>query len=327
MFHAMRNLILSMLALLTFTTLKAQDPEFTQYYANPLYLNPAFAGSNPCPRLTAMHRNQWPAIPGGYITTSTSYDFYSKDLNGGVGLHVLNDVIGDGVINLSQVSAMYSYHMRVDRKWALRAGAEVSYRQKVFNWNRATFGDQIDTRYGFIYNTNEIQRGENVKMMDLAAGMIAHTKKSWIGLSVHHITEPNESFIYGSSRLEAKYSLHAGTRVDIDRGQYRNVFQLVPSMMYRRQGEFNHFNLGLYLQTENLTYGVWYRGTVLNQYNDAMIFTLGLKTEKFNFGYSYDLTVSDLTPSTGGSHEISVRVNIECRPVRSVFREIPCPDF
>ena len=42
----------------------AQDPEFTQFYANPLYLNPAFAGTGRCPRIIMNYRNQWPAISG-----------------------------------------------------------------------------------------------------------------------------------------------------------------------------------------------------------------------------------------------------------------------
>ncbi|PJC62051.1 MAG: hypothetical protein CO022_06595, partial [Flavobacteriales bacterium CG_4_9_14_0_2_um_filter_32_27] len=33
-----------------------QDPEFTQFYANQLYLNPAFAGSSYCPKLSLNHR-------------------------------------------------------------------------------------------------------------------------------------------------------------------------------------------------------------------------------------------------------------------------------
>ena len=37
----------------------AQDPSFTQFYANPLYLNPAFAGTARCPRLNLNYRNQW----------------------------------------------------------------------------------------------------------------------------------------------------------------------------------------------------------------------------------------------------------------------------
>jgi len=52
----------------------AQDPEFTQFYANPLYLNPAFAGTARCPRVNLNYRNQWPAISGTYVTYSASYD-------------------------------------------------------------------------------------------------------------------------------------------------------------------------------------------------------------------------------------------------------------
>ena len=52
----------------------AQDPEFTQFYANQLYLNPAFAGSARCPRLCLNYRNQWPALTGTFITYSASYD-------------------------------------------------------------------------------------------------------------------------------------------------------------------------------------------------------------------------------------------------------------
>src|SRR6185295_17434324 len=54
--------------------LLAQDPEFTQFYANPLYLNPAFAGTARCPRICLNYRNQWPGISGTYVTYSASYD-------------------------------------------------------------------------------------------------------------------------------------------------------------------------------------------------------------------------------------------------------------
>ena len=48
----------------------AQDPTFTQFYANPLYLNPAFAGSNGCPRFALNYRNEWPQLTGNYVTYS-----------------------------------------------------------------------------------------------------------------------------------------------------------------------------------------------------------------------------------------------------------------
>ena len=54
--------ILIALSALVFTTetASAQDPAFSQFYANPLYLNPAFAGTNICPRVNLNYRDQWP---------------------------------------------------------------------------------------------------------------------------------------------------------------------------------------------------------------------------------------------------------------------------
>jgi hypothetical protein len=44
------------------------------------------------------------------------------------------------------------------------------------------------------------------------------------------------------------------------------------------------------------------------------------------FGYSYDITVSDLTPATGGAHEISLGMKF-ASPQRSKFRTVSCPTF
>ncbi|MEY4865383.1 MAG: hypothetical protein RLZZ114_812, partial [Bacteroidota bacterium] len=40
----------------------AQDPHFSQFYANPIYLNPAFAGVAQCPTVHANYRNQYPGM-------------------------------------------------------------------------------------------------------------------------------------------------------------------------------------------------------------------------------------------------------------------------
>lgn len=63
----------------------AQDPTFTQFYANPIYLNPALAGSTGCPRVSMNYRNEWPQLTGNYITYSLAYDSYVKSISGGLG--------------------------------------------------------------------------------------------------------------------------------------------------------------------------------------------------------------------------------------------------
>jgi hypothetical protein len=70
--------------------LHAQDPTFTQFYANPIYLNPAFAGSNGCPRYNVNFRNEWPSLTNNYITSSASYDQYFKNISGGFGVLATN---------------------------------------------------------------------------------------------------------------------------------------------------------------------------------------------------------------------------------------------
>src|SRR5690606_27230107 len=72
----------------------AQDPQFTQFYANPLYLNPAFAGTARCPRVVMNYRNQWPALTGTFVTTSASYDQHVDGMMGGLGRLVTHDQAG-----------------------------------------------------------------------------------------------------------------------------------------------------------------------------------------------------------------------------------------
>ena len=63
----------------------AQDPQFSQFYANPIYTNPAFAGSSTVGRIVANVRNQWPSIAGTFRTGSVSFDEHYDAINGGFG--------------------------------------------------------------------------------------------------------------------------------------------------------------------------------------------------------------------------------------------------
>ena len=105
------------LSLLASNEAKAQDPHFSQFYANPLYLNPALAGTHGCPRLNFNYRNQWPALSGTFVTYSASYDQYFDNLSGGIGVLATLDQAGKGTINHLTFSFMYAYHLKLGRKW------------------------------------------------------------------------------------------------------------------------------------------------------------------------------------------------------------------
>src|SRR5258705_11450238 len=145
----MKKLLLGIFVCVSLSSL-AQDPEFTQFYANPLYLNPAFAGSTRCPRISLNYRNQWPALSGTFVTYSASYDQFVEALGGGIGLLVLNDKAGEGTLTTSNISAVYAYQLNVTREFSVRFGMQGTYVQKKVDWDKLTFGDMIDPRYGFI---------------------------------------------------------------------------------------------------------------------------------------------------------------------------------
>ena len=315
----LKTSIIAVFSLFLTNEIKAQDPEFTQFYANPLYLNPAFAGTAHCPRVSLNHRNQWAGISGTFVTTSASYDQHVDGLAGGVGLLVWNDYAGESTLNTINVSGMYSYQIPVNRKFSIKAGLQATWAQKKVDWSKLTFGDQIDPRRGFIYKTNEIQRDEPASYVDFSAGVLGFSEKYFVGFAVHHLTEPDESVIEGESPLPRKYTFHAGAMLPINsKGEPAS---LSPNVLVQLQQDFLQINFGMYYSKGPIMGGLWYRNS------DAFIALIGFQTGIMKFGYSYDITVSNLTNTTAGSHELSVGLLFDCKPRKRRFRTISCPSF
>ena len=113
MYKLMVLLVVLMLA--AGETVTAQDPQFSQFYAAPLYLNPAFAGSTGQARVGANYRNQWPAIDANFNTISAFADFYIEDKNSGVGVIISKD--REGLLGLQsiRIGFQYSYDLRITK--------------------------------------------------------------------------------------------------------------------------------------------------------------------------------------------------------------------
>lgn len=297
---------------------RAQDPQFTQFYANPLYLNPAFAGTARCPRICINYRNQWPAISGTFVTYSASYDQHIDGIAGGLGLLVTNDRAGQGTLNTTNVSGFYSYQLNVTREFSMKLGIQATYAQKSVDWSKLTFGDMIDPRTGFVYNTNEVPNVTSRSNVDISAGLLGYSRRYFFGFAVHHVTEPDEGFL-GTSKLPMKYTGHAGALIPLG-GRYSES-SISPNILYQKQQDFQQLNLGVYFTKGALVGGLWYR----NQ--DSFIILLGFQQDLFKFGYSYDVTVSRLTNATAGSHELSFQMQFECKPKKRKFRTVSCPSF
>ena len=304
-------------------TVLAQDPTFTQFYANPLYLNPAFAGSHGCPRFALNYRNEWPSLSGNYVTYSASYDQYFKNISGGFGVLAMHDQQGQGTINTSMLGLIYSYHLKVTRKFSMMFGARASWFQKSLDWDKLTFGDMIDPRRGFIYSTGDVPRGGSRGFFDASAGVVGYSKTFFFGFAAHHLNTPNESMIVGNSPLPMRFTGHMGAEIEIGkRSKYSTGTSIMPNIIYQYQNGFQELNIGTYIKYGAFNVGAWYRN------RDAFIMTIGVNTGKFKLGYSYDVTVSKLNNGvSGGSHEISMGLNLSCKSKPISFKTISCPSF
>lgn len=299
----------------------AQDPQFTQFYANPLYLNPAFAGSVRCPRIALNTRIQWSGISGNYRTYAASYDMHIDALSGGMGIRFFRDEAGQSTITSHNVTLMYSYQLKVSRKVTMRFGAEVGMMQRALDTRQLTFGDMIDDRYGFVYATQEVFDNDEKIMFDMNAGAICYTDMFYGGVAFHHITQPNEGFL-GNSKLPFKFTAHFGAMIPIGKKRkYSGEFFLSPNVLFQLQQSFYQLNIGLYASKGPFVGGIWYRN------NDSFIALLGIQKGIFRIGYSYDITISRLTNATAGSHEVSLGLTFGCRQPRKKFRTVRCPSF
>ncbi|MBT6030559.1 MAG: type IX secretion system membrane protein PorP/SprF [Crocinitomicaceae bacterium] len=316
----MKSLITVLLSVLIALSSTGQDAHFTQFYANPVYLNPALAGLRGCPTVTMNYRNQWPGIKDAYTTYSTSFDKYSEKLKGGVGVNVFHDRSGGGRLTTTAASAVYAYQYQISKKVTIKLGGKATYVNKSIDWNRLVFGDMIDAREGIVYGTQQ-QFGEPVHYADFSAGALLYTDYFFGGFAVDHLTKPAEGLLnrYATS-LPRKYTFHAGANIPL--GKMRKMNRAIsPNIMITKQNEFTQVNVGMYLRLRELVVGTWYRN------KDSFILLAGIETSKFKFAYSYDVTTSGILQQSMGSHELSYSIFIPCSNKKKKFRTLHCPVF
>lgn len=340
-----KNLLLFLFIILClgFLEVKAQDPQFSQFYAAPLYLNPGFVGATQQARVGANYRNQWPSIDASFVTFSAYFDYYLDDFNSGVGIIINSDREGLAGLRSNSIGLQYAYQLRLTENITFRPGVEVSYVIRNVDFMKLTFGDQYNPgNIGNPLPTDESFNSDlNVVYPDIAFGGVLYTDAFWIGLSAHHLTTPNQSFTEERSELPIKYSAHAGYKFRLKpatgKGYTPSVRErsITPNVLYKSQGDFDQLDVGLYFTHEPVVFGLWYRGLPFKPLegfsnNESVIALIGVTTNGLNIGYSFDYTISQLGIDSGGAHEISVSYEFPLRnpnkPPKDV-RLIPCPRF
>lgn len=291
--------------------IQAQDPVYSQYFSAPLQLNPALTGLVEAPVLTLNYRNQWPNIPNAYATYAASVSQYFSKIHSGFGALVEADVAGQNIHAKYRVGLFYAYDVRFNRDFYIRGGLEFNAVHLRLNWNKLVFLDQLTTGRMPSSNSREIKGNSNTTYIDIGTGLLLNTPYFYAGFSLQHLNAPRVALTTnqdGSAALPMRYSLHAGSKIKLQRSKIRATKSfLSPTALFVQHQTFRQLNLGAYIQHGIILGGIWFRHTFSN--TDAVIVLLGIQTGIFKIAYSYDITVSALNIATGGAHEIALTFN------------------
>lgn len=331
------NYIALLCGLLLAVGAAAQDAQFTQFYASHMYLNPALTGYTFDGKLSTSYRMQWPgAYSPGFNTYFVAYDQDIASINSGLGVMIMRDRAGSGQLTHTNYSGLYSYLLSLNREFHFRLGVQAGYTTATIDYAKLTFGDQL-LRDG-APNTVETFATDRLGYLDLAAGGIFYSSRFWVGFASHHVNNPRVSWRDVESRLPLKHSFHAGYNIPLSKGRDKEVIEKLQfALNYRAQARYDQLDVGFYYFKKPVVIGLWYRGLPgVKAYapgyanNDSMAMLLGFQKGKLKAGYSYDLSISRITPRSGGAHELSVSIEINThqrKPQPKWRSAIPCPEF
>jgi type IX secretion system PorP/SprF family membrane protein len=287
---------------------QAQDPSMSHFYANPLYMNPAMAGVEGPTKLSLGYRNHLPGAAHPYSTYHASFEQYLEALQGGVGIHVMNDRQGGGIINTLSLDAIYAYHLKVSRELMLSGGFQASAGQRSMNPDGLVLPDELA---GMASTT---LTGYSKVYPDFTVGLAAFRRNVYGGIAVYHLFQPYMSRSKDpNTRLSRRYSAHLGALFSIyEKRLGREILQLSPNLVFLQQDIYQQMNYGLEVLYKNLLAGIWFRQDLRFSYG-TLILSVGYAKDPFRFRYSYDAKLSspDLQIPSMGSHEISMGLVFE----------------
>ena len=300
-----------------FTTSKAQDPIFTQYFMVPQTINPGFTGFMETFNVGIIHRTQWPDLN---LKVDTDYAFFNtwvEKMNSGVGVSVLNHRENFTNYNYSQANVNYAFKVELNGDWYFRPAIEFGFGTKSFGFQNLLLNDQININTGII-NSSSIDPllfNDKVNFFDFNAGMLLNNENLWFGLSVKHLNRPNISFTNtGNVPLAPFASVIAGYEFKLS--DYRmytflpNNTKILFTANYMNQGQYNRLDIGTGLFLDTVFFGATAVTNPMKRAPNSHLLTsfnlfTGLRYEHLKFSFSYDFNTSKIG-KTGGIYELSM---------------------
>ncbi|GAA3938517.1 hypothetical protein GCM10022406_23370 [Hymenobacter algoricola] len=312
---------------------------FAQPYAARLHANPAFAGLLDDYSITLSYRNQFPTLAGTFQTGQLAADYRFADQSSAVGLLLNTDRSGAIGYTRLEVGGIYAYHARLAEHLSLSGGVQASYGNQRISYGNLLFGDQLADDGTIGGPSAEILDFKPVSYLSLGTGFILYNDNFWAGVAAHHVNQPDLGFVT-QTKLPMRLNFNGGLKHFFVKATSKQVYRevsLSPTVSYTRQGASQRAEVGLYGTVTPLTVGLVYRGIPLpgsRSPQQVLTALAGLTAGPLRLGYSYDISLTQLSAELGGAHEVSLSVrqfdSLEAawrRLKRRNYPSIPCPAF
>lgn len=297
-------ILLCLLGIFSWDVSAQVRPQFTHFHNIGLSYNPAVAGSVSGIDIVGLYRGQWVGIDGSPSTQLISVHAPISSIRSGVGLTIMNDMLGAQ----RSTSFMLHYAYRIQGRWGkLGFGLSFGMYQKALRGNdlRSPTGTYTS---GINHNDNLIpdQLVSGVAP-ELSLGVYYNNDNLYAGIAVNDLLESKFSVDAPTQTTEISfirsYNITAGYLIEIN-----SKLTLQPNIQFITDLDNHQTNISAILGVkDNIATGVAFRGNSKNTI-DALSLLFGFRIYKqLRIGYSYDISLSSLNKVNSGSHELYIR--------------------
>jgi type IX secretion system PorP/SprF family membrane protein len=309
------------------------DPHFSQFYAYPVWLNPALTGAiDGDYRVTAIHRNQWASVTDAFNTVGVTGEYVTnKNIN--IGGNFISQTAGNGGYRYTNAYVSVAYT-------GLKLGSQLEHRvvfglqagiiSRAFDPTKMRFGTQWNPLTGFDPGipSQEVLNNPSHSTFDMNLGVAYYnvspdTKLNFFGgIAAAHVTSPSDPFISNGNKqsLPMRLTAHGGARY-----QWTDKLAIVPNFIFMNQGNATQTMIGAYAQIAANEVTDLMIGTNL-RLGDAFSPFVGVNYNNFVLGFSYDINTSDLGRMVNGTNSFEISLSFLGRTKKEYRNErFPCP--
>lgn len=293
-----KTLLIYFLVLKVFVSVGQQDPMYTMYMFDKMLINPAYTGSSNWFVATVKYRNQFSGLSGNPNTQTFNIHSPIQKKHIGLGFKVINDKIA--IVNSLNATADLSYHLNFGGG-KLSLGIEAGIYNRKINYMSLVLNTPGDNAIPLSIQSSLVP--------DASWGMYYQKKQMYFGFSQYHLIKSSfkdESVLKSNSKLANHFYLLGGNVFMVNK-----YWTWEPSMLLKIQPSSAvqlDVNAMVYYQ-DMIGAGIQYRtGNAV-----AAVIKFNI-LENLRVAYSYDYTLSKLTPYNKGSHEILISYGIKLPP-------------